>query len=83
MSIPLNTTILSGATIERLFSVGKDVLKLKRSGLTDQQFEMLVFLKGACNRSVVFNFLTLVATCVYFLTRFYCIFNLCFIFNVF
>ena len=66
MSIPLNTTILSGATIERLFSVGKDVLKLKRSGLTDQQFEMLVFLKGACNRSVVFNFLTLVASCIFF-----------------
>ena len=31
MSIHLNTAIFSSATIERLFSVGKDVLKPKRS----------------------------------------------------
>ena len=43
----------SSAAIERLFSVGKDVLKPKRSGLTDQTFEMLVFLKRACNQSAV------------------------------
>ena len=54
MSIHLNTAILSSTTIERLFSVGKEVLKPERSGITDQHFEMLVFLKGACNRSVVF-----------------------------
>ena len=54
MFIHSKTTILSSAAIERLFSVGKDVLKPKRSGLTDQHFEMLVFLKGACNQSMKF-----------------------------
>ena len=49
MFIDSNSAILSSAAIERLFSVGKDVLKPKRSGLTDQNFEMLVLLKGACN----------------------------------
>ena len=49
MFIDSNSAILSSAAIERLFSVGKDVLKPKRSRLTDQNFEMLVFLKGACN----------------------------------
>ena len=82
MSIHLNTAILSSATIE-LFSVGKDVRKLKRSNITNQHIEMLVFLKKACNQSMVFNFLTLVATCVYFLTCFYYIFNLWFIFIMF
>ena len=54
MFIDSNTEILSSAAIERLYSVGKDVLKPKRSGLTDQNFEMLVFLKGACNQSKEF-----------------------------
>ena len=44
-----NTTIPSSAAIERLFSVGEDVLKPKRSGLTDQNFELLVYLEGACH----------------------------------
>ena len=30
-----NTAILSRATVERLFSLGKDVLKQKQSGLSD------------------------------------------------
>ena len=38
-----NTAILSSVAIERLFSVVKYVLKPKRSGSTDQHFEMLVF----------------------------------------
>ena len=50
MFIHSNIAILSSAAIERLFSVGKDVLKPKRSGLTDQTFEMLIFLKKACNQ---------------------------------
>ena len=54
MFIDSNTAILSSAAIERLFSVGKDVLKPRRSGLTDQHFEMLVFLKRACNQSMKF-----------------------------
>ena len=43
MFIYSNTANLSSAAIERHFSVGKDVLKPKRSGLTDQHFQMLVF----------------------------------------
>ena len=54
MFIDSNTAILSSAAIERLFSVGKDVLKQNRIGLTDQHFEMLVFLKRACNQSMEF-----------------------------
>ena len=54
MFMDSNSAILSSAAIERLFSVGKDVLKPKRSGLMDQNFEMLVFLKEACNRSMEF-----------------------------
>ena len=53
MFIDSNTAILSSAAIERLFSVVKDVLKSKRSG-SDQNFEMLVFLKEACNHSMEF-----------------------------
>ena len=56
MFIDSNTAILSSAAIERLFSVGKDVLKPKRCGLTYQNFEMLVFLKGACNQLMEFKF---------------------------
>ena len=48
--IDFNTAILSSAAIERLFSVGKDVLKPKRSGLTDQNFEMLVVKEHATNQ---------------------------------
>ena len=54
MFIDSNTAILSSAAIKQLFSVGKDVLKPKRSGLADQNFEMLVFLKGACYQSMEF-----------------------------
>ena len=35
------------SAVERLFSLGKDVLKPERSGLTDQHFEMSVFFKGS------------------------------------
>ena len=44
--IEFNTSIPSGAGVERLFSLGKDVLRSKRAGLSDTHFEMLVFLKG-------------------------------------
>ena len=56
MLIHSNTAILSNAVIKRLFSVRKRVLKPKRSGLTDQHFEMLVFLEGACHQSMEFQF---------------------------
>ena len=41
-----NTPIPSSAAVERLFSLGKDILKPKRARLSDEHFEMLVFLKG-------------------------------------
>ena len=46
MFIKYNTAIPSSAGVERLFSLGKDVLKPKEAGLSDEHFEMLVFLKG-------------------------------------
>ena len=42
MFIHSNTAIPSSAAIQRLFSVGKDVLKPKCSGLTDQHFQNVV-----------------------------------------
>ena len=32
--------------MERLFSLGKDILKPKRCGLSDEHFKILAFLKG-------------------------------------
>jgi len=46
MFIRYNTAIPSSAAVERIFSIGKDIFKPKRSGLSDEHFEMLVFLKG-------------------------------------
>ena len=43
--IKFNTPIPSSAAVERLFSTGKDVLKPKRSRLTEKDFEMLLFLR--------------------------------------
>ena len=43
--VKYNTAMPFSAAVERLFSFGKDVLKPKRSGLSDEHFEMLVFLK--------------------------------------
>ena len=43
--IKFNTPIPSGAAIERLFSTRKDVLRPKRSRLTDKHYKMLLFLK--------------------------------------
>jgi len=44
--IKFNTPLPSSAAVERLFSLGKDVLKPKRTGLRYEHFELLVFLKG-------------------------------------
>ena len=38
-----NTALPSSAAIERLFSIGKDILKSKRCGLSDNHFEMIGF----------------------------------------
>ena len=41
-----NTSLPSSAAVERFFSMGKNILKPKRSGLSDEHFEMLLaFLK--------------------------------------
>ena len=40
------TALPFSATVERLFSIGKDILKLKRCGLSDDHFEMLSFKEG-------------------------------------
>ena len=43
--IKFNTPIPSSTAVERLFSTEKDILKPKRSRLTDKHFEMLLFLQ--------------------------------------
>lgn len=48
--VKYNTTLPSSAAVERIFSTGKDVLRPKRSGLSDEHFDMLVFLKGNFNK---------------------------------
>ncbi|KAG7173141.1 hypothetical protein Hamer_G008669 [Homarus americanus] len=44
--IKYNTPIPSSVAVERMFSMGKDVLRPKRSKMSDKHFEMLVFLWG-------------------------------------
>jgi hypothetical protein len=44
--IKFNTGIPSSAAVERLFSVGKDILTAKRANLSDDNFEKLMFMKG-------------------------------------
>ena len=41
-----NTAMPSSAAVERLFSLGKDIIRAKRSSLSDENFNMLMFLKG-------------------------------------
>ena len=41
-----NTALPFSAEVERMFSTGKDILKPKRAGLSDEHFQMLTFLKG-------------------------------------
>lgn len=44
--IKYNTPLPSSAAVERLFSVGGDILRSKRAALTAINFEQLVFMKG-------------------------------------
>ena len=44
--IKYNTAIPSSAAVERLFSIGKDILTSKRAKLSDANFERLMFMKG-------------------------------------
>ena len=41
-----DTAIPSSAAVERLFSIGKDILTAKRAKLSDAKFERLMFMKG-------------------------------------
>ncbi|KAG0709966.1 hypothetical protein GWK47_023755 [Chionoecetes opilio] len=47
--IRYNTPVPSSAAVERLFSMGSDVMRPKRSSLTAKNFEKLVLLKGNMN----------------------------------
>uniref|UniRef100_A0A0L8GJ26 HAT C-terminal dimerisation domain-containing protein n=1 Tax=Octopus bimaculoides TaxID=37653 RepID=A0A0L8GJ26_OCTBM len=44
--IKFNTAIPSSAAVECLFSMGKDILRAKSSLLSDENFDMLIFMKG-------------------------------------
>lgn len=48
-----NTDLPSSALVERLFSFGKDVLKNKRSRMTDDNFEHQLLLKYNNNTIIV------------------------------
>ncbi|KAG0710461.1 hypothetical protein GWK47_022736 [Chionoecetes opilio] len=47
--IRYNTPVPSSAAVERLFSMGSDIMRPKRSSLTAKNLEKLVFLKGNMN----------------------------------
>ena len=48
--VKYNTALPSRAAVECLFSTGKDVLRPKRPGLSDEHFSMLVRLKSNFNK---------------------------------
>ena len=47
--MPISGHCCYSAAVERLFRIGKDILKPGRRGLSDNHFEMLSFLKGNLN----------------------------------
>ena len=51
--VKYNTALPSNAAVERPFLTGKDALRPKRAGLSDEHFNMLVFLKGNFNKYCV------------------------------
>ena len=57
MFLKYNTPLPSSAAVERLFSSGSDILRPKRSNLTADNFEKLVFIKGNLPYFLKINFL--------------------------
>jgi len=49
--IKINTALPSPAAIERVFLIGKGILKPKKVGIKDAHFEMLLFLKQTTKTS--------------------------------
>ena len=47
--MPISGHCFYSAAVERLFRIGKDILKPGRCGLSDNHFDMLSFLKGNLN----------------------------------
>ena len=47
---PTKSALPYSAAVERLFSTGRDILRLKKAGLSNEQFNVLVFLKGNFNK---------------------------------
>ena len=44
--VQFNTAIPSSAAVERFFSIGRDILRAKRTALSDANFDILMFLTG-------------------------------------
>jgi hypothetical protein len=44
--VKFNTPVPSSAAVERIFSVGKDILRAEKTNLSDETFHRLMFLKG-------------------------------------
>lgn len=47
-----NTPIPSSAAVERLFSIGKEILRARRCQLSDDMFERLMFMKSNLHHMV-------------------------------
>lgn len=48
-----NTAMPSSVAVERLFSFGKDFIRAKRNSLSDENFNMLMFMKGNMLQNLV------------------------------
>ncbi len=44
--VKFNTPVPSSAAVERIFSIGKDILRAKRASLSDENFDILMFMRG-------------------------------------
>jgi hypothetical protein len=44
--VKYKTAVPSSAAVERLFNLGKDILRAKRARLSDKNFKMMMFMRG-------------------------------------